>query len=258
MKGFALVVTYHAVDRLAGPLSVEPALLREHLDCIAGAGALTLTVSQLASAIRDGTLPERAVVLTFDDAFASVVDAAAPLLAERGQCATVFAVAGAIGRTNAWPTQPPSAPTASLADVHGLSALAQAGWEIGSHGTEHAPLGRVGDEVARREIADSRATLEQLLQVDVSSFALPYGDEPGSAARVLLRETYAAACTTRLGYAHAGTDPWAIARVDAHYVRRPELLRRAIDGSAARYLRMRGVAARARRLVRKDFVEATA
>jgi peptidoglycan/xylan/chitin deacetylase (PgdA/CDA1 family) len=255
VSGSALVITYHAVDRLPGPLSVEPALLREHLDCIEEAGVPTLTVSELARDIRVGALPERAVVLTFDDAFASVVDVAAPLLAERGQRATVFAVAGAIGRTNAWPTQPPGTPAARLADLEGLEALARAGWEIGSHGTEHSPLGRAGYAIARRELVDSRTALEQALGVAVSSFALPYGDMPAPAVQTLLRQSYDAACTTRIGYAGGGTDPWAIERVDIHYVRRPDRLRRALDGSAARYLRLRRAAARARRRVRGDFVE---
>jgi hypothetical protein len=94
--------------------------------------------------------------------------------------------------------------------------------------------------------------------VEVSSFALPYGDVPGPPVQAILRDVYQAACTTRLGYAGPGTDLWAIPRIDAHYLRRPEMLRRAIDGSAASYLRARGLAARARRVVRKDFIDGTA
>jgi peptidoglycan/xylan/chitin deacetylase (PgdA/CDA1 family) len=258
VTGSALIITYHAVDRTPGPLSVSPATLRDHLDTVAHTGASTLTLAGLAAGLRNASLPERAVVLTFDDAFASVVDQGAPLLAERGQVATVFAVAGWIGATNRWPSQPPGAPTAPLADLAGLRALIEAGWEVGSHGSDHAPLSRADAAVARRELVDSRAALEQALQIEVSSFALPYGDLPGPPVRPLLRDVYRAACTTRLGYAGPHTDLWAIPRIDAHYVRRPEMLRRAIDGSAAGYLRARGLAARARRVVCKDFVDATA
>ena len=255
MTSTALVITYHAVDASAGPLSVEPALLREHLDVVDDAGARTLTISELAAAIRGGSIPDGSVALTFDDAFASVIDEAAPLLAERGQRATVFAVTGAIGARNVWPSQPPGAPTAPLADLDGLRALASAGWEIGSHGHEHAPLGHVGAAAARRELVDSRARLEQALGISVGSLAFPYGDLPRGGTARLVRETYTAACTTRLAYARPATDPWMIPRVDAHYVRRPEILRRVVEGSAEPYLRARGLAARARRVIRKDFVE---
>lgn len=257
MTPYALAITYHAVDARGAPLSVDPSMLRDQLDCIADSGVPTLTVAELAAALRDRTLPARAAVLTFDDAFASVVQHAAPLLAERGQRATVFAVAGAIGGSNDWPTQPAGAHRAPLADLEGLRSLARAGWEIGSHGVEHAPLSRVSADTAHRELVESRARLEDALGVEVSSYALPYGDLPASATARLLRSTYQAVCTTRLGYATPATDRWAIPRVDAHYLRRVERLRHALEGYAGLYLRARGVAARARRVVHKDYAEAS-
>ena len=256
MSGSVLVITYHAVDRATGPLSVPPELLRDQLDQIAEAGVPALTVRELAARLEAGTVPERGVALTFDDAFASVAEHAAPLLAERGLCATVFAVAGALGGMNNWPTQAPGTPVAQLADGSQLRALAGAGWEIGAHGTRHAPLARSSDEETRVEVVDSKAALEQTLQVEVTSFALPYGALPGPAARELLERTYAAVCTTRLGTVGPATRRLCIPRVDAHYLRRPAVLRAALDGSAGRYLQVRGAAARARRVVRKDYVDA--
>ena len=253
MSGSVLVVTYHAVDDGPEPLSLSPGVLRRHLDEVQDAGATVLTMRELATALRDGSLPERAAVLTFDDAFASVAEHALPLLAERGLRATVFVVAGAIGATNAWPTQPPGAHRAPLADLGQLAGLSGAGWEIGSHGTEHAPLSRVTRAGAARELVDSRAALERELKVEVSSFALPYGDAPAGPARELLRATYATACTTRLGFVGPATDPWAVPRVDAYYLRRPGRLGRALEGSAGTYVRARGIAARVRRVVRKDY-----
>lgn len=254
MTGSALVITYHAVEPGTSPLALAPEALGEHLDCLRDAGVRTLTISELAGAVRAGAIPERAVALTFDDAFASVVEHAAPLLADRGQRATVFPVAGAIGATNDWPSQPPGAPRAPLADLEQLRALAAAGWEIGSHGTEHAPLSRVTAAQAHSELVESRERLEQALQVPVTSFAMPYGDLPGASTRELLRATYDTACTTRLAFVTPGTDAWAVPRVDAYYLRRPELLRRAVEGTAGLYVRVRGAAARARRVVRKDYV----
>lgn len=256
MSGSVLVITYHAVDGGSGPLSIAPELLRDQLDQVAEAGVPTLTVGELAAGLRTGTLPQTAVALTFDDAFASVVDHALPLLVERGQRATVFAVAGALGGTNEWPSQAPGTPVSALADAEQLRSLAAAGWEIGSHGTRHAPLARVPPAEARSEIVDSRAALEQTLQMDVNSFALPYGAAPGAIARRLLDQTYGAVCTTRIGTVGRKTDRLAIPRVDAHYIRRPAVLGGVLEGSATPYLRLRGLAARARRVVRKDYVDA--
>src|SRR5919198_1126750 len=50
----ALVLTYHAVDSGSPPLSVEPALFREHLSVIAEAGVRTVTIAELAAELRAG------------------------------------------------------------------------------------------------------------------------------------------------------------------------------------------------------------
>ena len=210
------------------------------------------TVSQLAAALRAGDLPERAVALTFDDGFASVADEAAPLLAERGLTATVFCVAGYLGRASDWPSQPAAALRRPLASPDQLAGLARAGFEIGSHGLEHAPLDGAGEEVLRREIVESRSALEGAVGVHVSSFAYPYGALPGASGQSLVVERYAAACTTTIGRAVPECDLHALPRVDVHYLRRPELLRRALTGSLGSYLSVRRIAARGRRALRKD------
>ena len=111
----AVVLTYHAVEDGPAPLCIDPELFRAQLDCLLEVGAEALTISGLAACLRDGTLPARAVALTFDDGCASVARTAAPLLAERGLTATVFCVAGHLGGQNDWPTQPNGMPSLALA-----------------------------------------------------------------------------------------------------------------------------------------------
>jgi len=253
VSGSVLILTYHAVEHGPPPLCVDPSLFREHLEALQRAGAVMLTVSEVAEALRRDQLPERGVAITFDDGFASVAEHAAPLLAERAAKATVFAVAGAVGAMSDWPSQPSRAPRRPLLGERQLVALAHAGVEIGSHGMEHAPLGLARPEALRREIVDSRDVLEQLLQRPVRSFAYPYNELAGREGRELVRATYAAACGGGMSVVRPGADPRRLTRVDAHYLRRPELLRRAVVGSLDIYLRLRRVGAGARRLVKKDF-----
>ena len=49
------------------------------------------------------------------------------------------------------------------------------------------------------------------------------------------------------------SDVFALPRVDVHYLRRPELLGRAVGGGLRPYLRARSLGARARRLVKSDY-----
>ena len=66
--------------------------------------ANVITLSEAARRIQAGEpLPPRAVVLTFDDGYADMVDAAAPILARHRMPATFFLVPGFLdGRLGAW------------------------------------------------------------------------------------------------------------------------------------------------------------
>jgi peptidoglycan/xylan/chitin deacetylase (PgdA/CDA1 family) len=253
MSASALIVTYHAVQCGPKPLCIPPALFAEHLDCLLDCGARTMTISELTSALRNGELPERAVAITFDDGFRSVATQAAPMLVERGMSATVFCVAGHLGGDNDWPSQPPRAPRLALAGAAELSALARAGFEVGSHGMEHAPLARANRELAKVEIGHSKAVLEQSVGTPVRSFAYPYGALPSTVARAAVEATYDGAVGAGLASLRATDDLYALPRVDAHYLRRPERLRAAALGSLEVYLRGRRLAARARRLLVSDW-----
>jgi peptidoglycan/xylan/chitin deacetylase (PgdA/CDA1 family) len=258
MNGFALILTYHAVEDGPPPLCADPGLFGEHLDVLVDAGAVVMTVGEVAERLRRWDLPERAVAITFDDGFASVAEHAAPRLADREMPATVFAVVGALGGVNDWPSQPRGAPRRPLLGGRELVELARAGFEIGSHGVEHAPLSLARPEALRREIVRSREILEQVLQRSVRSFAYPYNELAGPEGRELVRSTYAGACGGGMSIVRPGADPWRLARIDAHYLRRPELLGRAVAGSLDAYLRFRRIGAGARRLVKKDFERAAA
>lgn len=243
----ALILAYHAVEAGPRPLCVEPGRFAEQLDALVDAGARTLRMSEIAAGLRSGDPPDRAVAITFDDGFASVVEQAVPALVERGMRATIFCVAGHIGGTNDWASQSTSAPRRPLAGQAQLSELARLGFEIGSHGIDHLPLNAASAEQLRREIVDSQAALEQAIAAPVRCLAYPYGAEPPASARPLLAATYVAACGTRAGRARTGQDLFALPRVDAHYVHRPALLRRAAAGTIDPYLGARRRAAALRR-----------
>ena len=243
----ALILTYHAVEDGPAPLCVAPEHYRAQLDCLAELGVATLTVSQLAAALRDRTLPDRAVAITFDDGCASAVRAAAPALVERGMTATFFCVAGHLGGWNDWPTQPSGAPRLELATAAELGDIARLGFEIGAHGLEHAPLGGAGPELSRRELQDAKTALEAIAGTSIRSIAYPYGILPSQAAASLVAQLYDAACTTRLARVVADSDPLSLPRVDVHYVRRLTIFRRVVVGGLDSYLRSRAFASRIRR-----------
>jgi peptidoglycan/xylan/chitin deacetylase (PgdA/CDA1 family) len=253
-----LVLTYHAIEPGDGPLHFDPSAFEAHLDTLLDAGATCVTASELLDRLQEGAVEPRTVAITFDDGIASVACAAAPLLAKRDMTATVFCVAGHLGGESDWPSAQPGAARLTLATVEELADLVRAGWEIGGHGMTHAPLAWGTPTLLERELIDAKALLEGELATRVRAYAYPYGARPSPAARSVVERTYDSAWTTALDLVRPRVDVYALPRVDAHYVRRPSLLRAALEGRLRPYLGARGVGARLRRVVRPDFVRAEA
>jgi hypothetical protein len=85
--------------------------------------------------------------------------------------------------------------------------------EIGSHTVNHVRLTEADDARLTQELADSRATLEDLLGQTVDSFAYPYGAWDTRCAGAVQQAGYAAACTTRTGWALRDNTPYQLRRL---------------------------------------------
>ena len=181
----ALIITYHAIEPGPPPLFVQPELFQLHVETVLSEGARILNVSALVQELSEPTGAERLVAFTFDDGFSSVARHAAPILSSYGVSATVFCVAGHVGRTERLADRP-------------------AGWTRVPAGVgRRDPPTRVhgyGDRLARflpsslseargeqldREICESREALERLTGSEVRTFAYPYGALPHAEARAL-------------------------------------------------------------------------
>jgi peptidoglycan/xylan/chitin deacetylase (PgdA/CDA1 family) len=95
-----LVLLYHRVaDVPCDPhqLCVTPSHFREHLEVLRAHGAL-LRLRDLASRVRQGRLPRRGFVVTFDDGYADNLENAVPLLERYDIPATVFVAGECVGR----------------------------------------------------------------------------------------------------------------------------------------------------------------
>jgi peptidoglycan/xylan/chitin deacetylase (PgdA/CDA1 family) len=95
----ALILLYHRVaDPLSDPwaLAVTPRRFSEHLDVLRQ-HARPIKLQQLSEALSNGNLPDRSVVVTFDDGYTDNLHSAKPLLERRDVPATAFLIAGHAG-----------------------------------------------------------------------------------------------------------------------------------------------------------------
>jgi len=171
------IVGWHRVDQLTEGLSTGVDDFRRNLDVLEEWGATVLPLEAAVAALAAGTLPDRAVSLTFDDGYASVLETAWPILRERGLPATLFAVSGYLSGEGrfAWDLLEPPHERHRLARADELVAAAADGLDIGSHTVTHPWLPRLEPDQVKRELVDSRTVLEELLGRPVESIAYPTG-----------------------------------------------------------------------------------
>lgn len=248
MSGQALVITYRGIGGGTAPVFIDRHSFRAHLQCLSDCGVSPLTITELASALRAGTVPPRAIALTFDGGLRCVADEAVPLLAEHDFTATFFCSPGMLGAKNHLPGASNVA-RHELLTAYEVAELADWGFEVGSSGMEHVPLDMLPSYALGREIQESRDVLEDLTGTSVRSYALPHGALPTREGRSLLMESYLAACGGALGTVVAGADLYDLPRVDGHLLRRPGVLRRALVGTFPPYLRARRAGKRARQML---------
>jgi peptidoglycan/xylan/chitin deacetylase (PgdA/CDA1 family) len=175
-----LVLCYHAVSpSWEAGLSITPTALDRQLAYLTDQGWQPVTFAEAVL----GTSPGRVLSITFDDAFASVREYAAPILQRYGAPATVFAPTAFMGGDanlvwagiDHW-QQTDHAGELKAMDWDDLGQLAGAGWEIGSHTRTHPWLTHLDDPALSEELKASRRECSERLGRPCQTIAYPYGD----------------------------------------------------------------------------------
>jgi peptidoglycan/xylan/chitin deacetylase (PgdA/CDA1 family) len=156
--------------------------------------------------------PARAVVLTFDDAYDNFADHALPVLQHHGFPATVYAISGWLGGPMTWARQEPGRPVPRLMSTARLREVRAAGIAIGSHSATHRKLGEASPEVQARELADSKAALEDLLGEPVRHLCYPFGSFDLGAVQAAAAAGYVSATTCLRGAATPQDHPLVLPR----------------------------------------------
>jgi peptidoglycan/xylan/chitin deacetylase (PgdA/CDA1 family) len=210
------ILLYHSVSAdppaWIRPLTVSPRVFRRHLELIREAGATALSVTECADALASaGSLPERPVVITFDDGLADFRDQAMPSLRVAGCTVTLFVTTGFLeSPTHARGATRPAGPWLESA---ALLDLREQGVEIGAHTHAHPHLDTLSVEAARAEIASSKQILEQLLGAPVPSFAYPYGYHSRTVRRLVRECGFESACAVKNTLSSSADDVFSLARL---------------------------------------------
>lgn len=230
--GTLTLVGWHRIGDSCDGLTTTPDDFTRHLDVLEEWGATVLPLDEAYRLLAAGRLPERAVALTFDDGYASVVEQAWPELRRRGLPATLFAVSDYVryGGRFPWDHRHESGSDLTrLATAAELCDAAAEGLDIGSHTATHRWLPGLRPREVADELVRSRGALEDLLGRPVTSFAYPMGGWDERIRDQVEAAGYEIAITTERGRNTPGQDPVTLRRAFAFD--RPRDVRRQLDGA---------------------------
>ncbi len=211
--GAVPILMYHAVghrpaDGVYG-LSVSPGAFRTQMEILARRGFTPLTTATLGSHWRTGrALPDRPVLITFDDGYEGVHRHALPVLAEHGFAATVFVTTGWLRGVY----DEGGAPDTML-DWGQVRELAATGVEIGGHSHTHPQLDQLGEARLRAETVRCRDIVTAELGAAPVSFAYPYGYSTRRVRESVRAAGFAQSLAVGNALARRRQGPYALERV---------------------------------------------
>ena len=252
-----IVLMYHRVGDAGNDWEARYAIgaqaFRSHMGALAEAGLRAVSADALCAALGGGpALSDGAFVLTFDDGFRGVREHALPVLQELGWPFTVFLVSGLIGGMDVWTrASNPDRRTFPLLGADEIREMQRCGVSFHSHTQSHASLPTLNDLELERELVQSRAALESLLEREVSYLAYPFGHLDERVVSAARKAGYRAAFSTQPGFNRRDVDRFRIRRIDVYGTDTPAMLLRKIrfgtnDGRMSTLLRYYAGRARAR------------
>ncbi|WP_370980326.1 polysaccharide deacetylase family protein [Agaribacterium sp. ZY112] len=182
-----VVLQYHHVSD-TGPVStrVSPERFRMHMQQIEKLGYRVVSIDVLADALRKNVgLPDKAVVITFDDGYHSIYEQAYPELKKRKWPFTVF--------INPEPHDVGRKTHMSWAQLKEMSAN---GASIANHSWSHAHVLRRDTKdidaslYFKEEIERTEKRIEQQLGYSLKLFAYPYGEYDSAIQKQLIKHGY--------------------------------------------------------------------
>lgn len=222
-QGTLAVLLYHSIATTATPsfakLTVDPVLFEEHLAALREQPIDVIPFAQVPTALAEG---HHAVAITIDDGLANAADAAAPALLRHGLPATLFVPSAFVGTSASWlrgddGKQP-------MMTWLAITELAQAGFEIGSHGKFHLATDVNSPELIRDDAVASKTELEQRIGRPVTSFAYPFGYYTRRARQAVRHAGYTQACVVYELPARTRDDRWTLPRLLVDNQTSPEAL----------------------------------
>jgi len=171
--GKAAILMYHSIDHNKVFFTVTPENFRKQMDLLYKEKYSIISLGELAGLIIDKrAIPLKTVVLTFDDGYQDNYFNAFPILKKYNFPATIFLATGFIGKNRI----SSSGATLKILNWDQIIEMHNSGLvDFEPHTVSHLKLHRLSLEEAKKEILNSKRTIEEKLNKKCKFFAYPYG-----------------------------------------------------------------------------------
>ena len=235
------ILMYHEISPAGETdscLAVSPGAFAGQLAYLHEAGFQTVTAGRLAEVLAGspGGLPDRAIVITFDDGFEDFHRRALPLLDQYGYTATVFVTTGWV--QDAGPHAAGQRPGRMLSWSQ-VAEVAQAGMEVGAHSWQHPQLDQLPGAALREELYASKAQLEDRLGRPVPGLAYPFGYSSTRVRRIAREAGHHYGCAVSNALLNPAADLLALPRLTVRRSTSPQVFRQISQGSNVSWLYLR-------------------
>lgn len=196
------ILNYHQVNDVNySPLTMQVPHFEQQMAYLHDNGYHTITLDELYAFLEEGkALPDKAVVITFDDGYQDNYKNALPILKKYGMKATVFMIGDSVG-----------APRFMTADE--LRTMQQNGIDVESHTYSHKDLTKMDQANVESELMRSRLILEDVLHKPVRYVAYPCGFYNDTVLKATKDTGYRLGLTVTTGNARRGDNPLALQRL---------------------------------------------
>lgn len=196
------VLYYHSIDPSEeNEVILSPDKLRAQLQYIKSSGYTTLTISELNGYILNNTpIPEKSIVITFDDGYKDNYTNAFPILKELNMKATIFVITSVID-------------DGYYLSKEEIKELSDYGIDIQSHTSKHLHLDTLSFNEQLEELKTSKEVLEGITNKPIISVAYPYGDFNEDTLKASIEAGYSLGFSTNRGFSKPNTSRMALNRI---------------------------------------------
>ena len=198
------VLNYHQInDHAENALTVHTQQFDKQMRYLAENGYHAITPNDLIDAWQNGTpLPDKPVVITFDDGYVDNYENAYPILKKYNLRGTFFVVTDFLGQYSNYMTWE------QVAELHKSGII-----DIESHTLSHVELDKTSPEETWHQLKGSKDVLEQRLGKTINFIAYPGGSYNEELERLTKEAGYRAAFTVHCGLADPKENPYILDRL---------------------------------------------